>query len=128
MRFPRRISPERAVVLAALALVATNLAVTGRWAGVPGALRGWRWPFLAVAIVVTTVLALQRPRPPAGVPRWLPAVVSGLGAGVMTVWLLVAWFPPSDWRLIPFLDDWPPRYLSTADGVQLLRRGVFSGW
>jgi len=128
MRFFRRIPPERAVILATLALVAVNIAVTGRWAGVPGALRGWRWPFLAVAIVVTAVLALQRPRPSAGLPRWLPAVVAALGAVVMAVWLLGAWFPPAEWHLIPFLDDWPPRYLSTVDGVRLLQRGAFSGW
>jgi hypothetical protein len=58
----------------------------------------------------------------------LSPAVAGLGAAVLTAWLLIAWFPPSSWTLIPFLDDWPPRYLSTVDGVRLLRQGAFAGW
>ena len=128
MRSSPRITLERGAVLVTMSLIATTLASTGRWAGVPGSLRGWRWPYVAVAVGVTAILALLRPKPPGIPPRWLSLAVAGLGATVMAACLLVAWFPPETWPLIPFLDDWPPRFLSTAEGVRLLRHGAFSGW
>jgi hypothetical protein len=128
MRPVWKVPVERAAVLSTLGLLAVNLAVAGRWAGVPGALRGWRWPYLAGALAVTALLAFRpvqaRPEP----PRWLSLSVAGVGAAVLAVWLLVAWFPPSTWSLVPFLDDWPPRFACTVDGVHLLRQATFVGW
>jgi hypothetical protein len=40
----------------------------------------------------------------------------------------MCWFPPATWSQIPFLDDWPPRFQTTVDGVRLLRHAAFSGW
>lgn len=128
MRSVPKIRVERCAALATLALLAVNLALAGRWAGVPGALRGWRWPYLAGALVVTALLAFRPVRPHREAPRWLSLSVAGVGAVVLAVWLLVAWFPPSTWPLVPFLDDWPPRFASTVDGVHLLRHGTFVGW
>lgn len=122
------VTVERGAVLAMLALLAATLATTGRWAGVPGALGGWRWPYLAGAIAVTAVLALRATASDAEAPRWLSRAVAWVGGTVLGVWLLVVWFPPATWTLVPFLDDWPPRFLSTADGVRLLRQGTFVGW
>jgi hypothetical protein len=128
MRPVRKVPVERIAALAMLGLLAMNLAVAGRWAGVPGALRGWRWPYLAGALVVTALLAFRPVQPHREPPRWLSLAVAGVGGAVLAVWLLVAWFPPSTWRLIPFFDDWPPRFASTVDGVHLLTQGTFVGW
>jgi len=95
MRPIQKLPVERTAALATLALLAVNLVVTGRWAGVPGALRGWRWPFLAGAIVVTALLALRPVQPRREPPRWLSLSVAGVGTAVLAVWMLVAWFPPS---------------------------------
>ena len=128
MRRIPRIDGERGAVLATLALLAANLATTGRWASVPGALRGWRWPYLAAALAVTAVLAFRPTQPNWSAPRWLSRAVVALGMAALVTWLLGAWFPPSAWSLVPFLDDWPPRFSSTVDGVRLLRLGTFVGW
>ncbi len=119
---------ERAAVLATLALVAVNLATTARWALVPGALRGWRWPYLAAALLVSALLAMRPARPGWVVSRWLSGTIAGVGACVLAACLFVAWFPPSTWSSIPFLDDWPPRFSSTVEGVRLLLGGSFAGW
>jgi hypothetical protein len=95
MRLVQKVPVERTAALATLALLAVNLAVAGRWAGVPGARRGWRWPYLAGALVVTALLAFRPVQPPREPPRWLSLSAAGVGAAVLAVWLLVAWFPPS---------------------------------
>jgi hypothetical protein len=123
-----RVRPERAALLATIVLVGVNLATTGRWADVPGSLRGWRWPYLSAALIAAGLLALrpvQWRRPPA---PWLARTIAAVGGSVLAACLLVAWFPPSSWSLIPFLDDWPPRFSSTVDGVRLLLHGSLAGW
>src|SRR4051794_36765393 len=50
------------------------------------------------------------------------------GALVLAGGFLFWWMPVRDWALIPFLDDWPPRFQSTIEGVRLLRHGTFAGW
>ncbi|HEX7780514.1 MAG TPA: hypothetical protein VF424_14800, partial [Vicinamibacterales bacterium] len=53
------------------------------------------------------------------------ALVSG---AMLMVVLCVIWFPISSWTAIPYLDNWTTRYLSTADGVELLKHGAAAGW
>jgi hypothetical protein len=119
---------DRTAVLASLGLIAINLAVTSRWADVPGALRGWRWPFIVVAIVLAAISAIRR-RPAHALPlRWLPRLLLWTGSLLLVGEFLFEWFPPATWRFIPFTDDWPPRFSSTVEGLALLRRGAFGGW
>jgi hypothetical protein len=123
-----RVRLGRAAVLATTGLIGVNLATAGRWAEVPGALRGWRWPYICAALVAASLLALRPSQPRWSVAPWLSRTIAALGAIVLAVCLLVAWFPPSSWPLIPFLDDWPPRFSSTVEGVRLLLHGTFVGW
>jgi hypothetical protein len=51
------------------------------------------------------------------------------GAGCLALAAaFLRWFPPSSWRGIPFLDDWPARFQGTVDGVHLLRHLALAGW
>jgi hypothetical protein len=38
------------------------------------------------------------------------------------------WFPVGTWHQIPLLDNWPARFQSTVDALELLRRGALVGW
>ncbi len=119
---------DRLALVACLGLIALNLLTTGRWAAVPGAPRGWRWPYIVVAIVLTSVATI---RPAPAVRRWPPwasRVLLWGGLSMLAGSFLLLWFPPSSWPLIPFVDDWPPRFSSTVEGLSLLRRGTFVGW
>jgi hypothetical protein len=119
--------PPRAALLATLAVAWLNFLTTSRWAAIPGALNGPKRPWFAAALVVATILALSA--------RGLGRRVSLGGATALFAggWILlgVAYlqtFPPSTWRLIPFLDDWPPRFEATIQGVWLLAHGAVVGW
>src|SRR5258708_4223144 len=68
---PFKSQVDRLALLATLGLIVLNLLTTGRWAAVPGAPRGWRWPYLVVAIVLTSVATI---RPTPAVWRWPPWV------------------------------------------------------
>jgi hypothetical protein len=115
-------------LLASLVLILVNVWTTGRWANTPGAVRGWRWPFILAAVVLAAVPALKKVSTAWTWPRWVLEAL--LLAGVMTLAgsFLFDWFPISSWPLVPFLDDWPPRFSSTVEGISLLRRGAFVGW
>lgn len=121
-------------VLAALLLSLTiawlNLATTGRWASVPGALHGWRLPFYALALGFSTVSALlwlRRPARAAGSGHSVPWLAAGAGLAVL-VGAFFSAFPPPTWRQVPFYDDWPGLMQIAADGVGLLSRGAAVGW
>jgi hypothetical protein len=120
---------DRLAVLCTAALISINLATSGRWAAVPGALRGWRWPLVVAALAAAVASSVRRPRADTrSTDGWLPRVLLVCG-GLVLMWSFFAdWFPVSSWNLIPFSDDWPPRYASTVDGLSLLRRGAFGGW
>jgi hypothetical protein len=121
-----RQNPARAALLVSVLLAWLNLLLTRRWADVPGALHGVRLPWVTTALVLLTVLA-WRVRPGRTRAGRFPL----LFAGASLVYLLVAfftWFPPSSWTLIPFLDDWPPRFQSTLEAARQLRSGIFTGW
>ena len=116
----------RLALLLSLALAWLNLLSTARWASVPGALNGPRYPYYLAALVAVSLLAWKA-RP--GRLHLYSASRLACVAGV--AWLLFAfftWFPPSSWTLIPFLDDWPPRFESTRSGARLLSEGLFTGW
>jgi len=115
-------------LLASLALILANVWTTDRWAGTPGSLRGWRWPYVVAAAVLTAVAAWRRAPAPWMCPRWVPRVVLAGGVAALAGSFLLDWFPVSSWTLIPFTDDWPPRFSSTVEGLALLRRGAFVGW
>ena len=104
---------------------------TARWAAQPGALHGWRKPWYALALIVTTALVVAARRQigqPVRVGR--PAahrVLLAGGAGVLVTSLLCR-LPPSTWTQIPFKDDWTPLFQQAVNGAALLRRGVVVGW
>lgn len=118
----------RTVLLSSLALLWLNFLTTARWADVPGALRGPKWPLVAALLGVTTALALRwkpgvRTQPAAAEGRWV--LVAGLGALVAGI---LVWFPTSVWTAIPYLDNWATRYRSTLDGLALVADGTATGW
>jgi hypothetical protein len=121
---------DRLALLLSVALVIANMATTARWAQVPGALRGWRWPYVLAVLAVVAWPALHGSRrgTHAPLPSWLPRAVAAGAALLLAALFLINWFPPATWTMVPFRDDWPPRFSSTVEGVALLRRGAFAGW
>lgn len=117
----------RHVLLASLALMGLNYALTSRWADVAGSIHGPKEPVFLAVWLATVLATVWKPRSilPTG-PRIAGAVAVG-GLLVLTSGVLV-WFPPSTWTERPFLDNWPARFQSTMDGIALYRQGVASGW
>lgn len=125
------LTPRR-VLLAALALLWLNFLTTGRWAQVPGALHGPKWPFVLGFLLLTTVLAVRwkgsaSPGAAARLVRAEGRLVFAAGLVTLIAGILV-WLPPSTWSSIPYLDNWATRYQSTLDGLALLRSGAATGW
>ena len=118
----------------ALALTLTlawlNLFLTARWAAVDGALHGWRLPWYAAALALTTVgFAIDRRRLGRHVSLGRP--VARAFALLGFAWLAVtvlAMLPPAQWSQIPFRDDWTELFQQSVNGVHLLRRGAVGGW
>jgi hypothetical protein len=122
----KRITP-RVVMLASLGIMWLNYAFTARWADIPGSIHGPKQPVFLVLLGLTTILALA-PWPRARQPLGLWARAIGWCGFVTLAALFFIWFPPRTWQEIPFLDNWPARYQSTIDGIDLLWRGAFTGW
>ena len=118
-------------VLVSLTLAWVNYLTTARWAGIPGALHGWRSPWYAAALVVATVVVAWwafHPDAPAGASRTrLPLVVFFAGTAVLAAAFLSG-FPPRVWGELPFLDDWPGLLQIAVNGVDLLKSGAVVGW
>jgi hypothetical protein len=122
------------MILAALALSLLlawlNFLLTAKWAAIPGALNGPRWPWYGAALLAATVLtvgARKRVGLPFRMGRVLPVVLATWG----TITLVVATFarlPPSTWSQIPLKDDWTELYQQAVNGVRLLHHGTFVGW
>ena len=117
-------------IVVALVFAWINFLTTARWASHPGALHGWRKPWYALALIVTTLLLIAARRH-VGRPACLgrPASTAFLiaGAGILVTSLLCR-LPLSTWGEIPFKDDWTPLFQQAVNGVALLRRGVVVGW
>jgi hypothetical protein len=113
-----------------LAVAWINFLSASRWAEVPGALRGWREPWYALALATATVLAFAARRH-VGQPIRLPPAATFVLLVSGTVLLATAFFgrlPVSTWGQIPFKDDWTELFQQASNGVALLRRGVVVGW
>ena len=110
-------------------LLWSQFLLTARYAGVEGALHGAKRPlYVALLLAATAALLLpQRGTGRAETDRHLATAALVSGAMLMVV-LCVIWFPISSWTAIPYLDNWTTRYLSTADGVELLKHGAAAGW
>jgi hypothetical protein len=128
----RRLPPWTPLAALSLSLMFAwaNFLFTGRWAALPGALRGWKAPWYAAALGTTTILVALRRRTigqSASPGRFAAALL--VCAGVV---VLVAGFfsrlPLSSWSQIPFVDDWTPLFQEAVNGVQMLRHGVVVGW
>src|SRR5687767_12321790 len=95
-------------LLLSLLLAWLNLLLTGRWADVPGALHGWRWPYYALSLTVLTALTLANRRAvgrSAAPPRPFAYLFLVAGVGVFAA-AMFSRLPPSSWNQIPFKDDW----------------------
>ena len=116
----------RAALLLSLALAWLNLLLTARWAAVPGSVNGPKYPFYVAALTLASILAWWA-RPVSLRMRTLSLTVCG-GSLVFLLFAFFRWFPFATWRLVPFLDDWPPRFQSTVEGCRLLQSLALSGW
>jgi hypothetical protein len=129
VKLPDRWAPLGAIAIA-LAFASINFLTTGRWASQPGALHGWRKPWYALALIVTTVLLVAARRQvarPTRLGHWPSTAFLVSGAGVLVASLLGR-LPLSTWTEIPFKDDWTPLFQQAVNGAGLLRRGVVVGW
>ena len=110
-------------------LLWSQFLLTSRYAGVEGALHGAKRPlYVALLLAATAALLLpQRRIVREGTDRLLSTAALASGAMLMVVLCLI-WFPFSSWTAIPYLDNWTTRYLSTADGIELLKHGAAAGW
>jgi hypothetical protein len=122
------------MILAGLALSLVlawlNFLLTAKWAAIPGALNGPRWPWYGAALLAATVLtvgARRRVGSPARTGRVLPIVLAAWGAVTLAV-ATFARLPPSTWSQIPLKDDWTELYQQAVNGVRLLHHGTFVGW
>lgn len=112
-------------------LLWSQVVLTSRYAGIESSLHGAKRPFYVAALILATAaLLLPRRKAPAAerrVDRLLATLVfiaGFLGLG----FACVTWFPLSYWSGIPYLDNWVTRYLSTIDGIALLKQGAAVGW
>ena len=113
-----------------LALAWLNFVLTAKWAAIPGALNGPRWPFYASALVAATALAIVRRREigrPVDFGRVVPMAIALFGACTLIV-ATFARLPPAVWTQIPFKDDWTELYAQAVNGVAMLKRGGGVGW
>jgi hypothetical protein len=123
----RRLITARTVMLASLGVMWLNYALTSRWAQTPGSIHGPKEPLFVCLLILTTLLAV-RSWPSARAPLGRVAHLVGWLGIVLLAGMFFVWFPPATWTQIPFLDNWPGRYQSTIEGIDLLWRGSFAGW
>jgi hypothetical protein len=116
----------RAALLVSLALAWLNFFLTSRWAAIPGSVHGPKRVYYLAALVVVSVLAWGSRGERVNLGR-IPAAIAA-GGCLFLFACFMCWFPLSTWSQVPFLDDWPPRFQSTVEGVRLLRHAAFSGW
>lgn len=117
----------RVVLAVALAVAWLNFLLTTKWAALPGALNGPKRPWYGTALALATVLMIVSRRRETRI-QLRGAALAAVAALAFLVYVFLAVFPPSSWHLLPFDDDWVPRFQSTVDGVALLRHGVVVAW
>ena len=123
-----RLLVPRTVLLAALTLFWANFFLTWRWALIPGSIHGPREPWYLAALGAATIAAFWPAKPAApGTLGRLPSLLALIGFTWLCVCFLI-WFPPQTWHQIPLLDNWPARFQSTMDALDLLKRGALTGW
>lgn len=122
------------MILAGLALSLVlawlNFLLTAKWAAIPGALNGPRWPWYTAALVSATVFAIakrKRVGEYAPVGRAIPAMLAVWGAATLAI-ATFARLPVTEWSQIPLKDDWTELYQQAVNGVRLLHHGTFVGW
>jgi hypothetical protein len=106
-----------------------NFLLTVKWAYIPGSLHGGKRPFYGAALLAVTLLAIWG-RQTSGPVALNVTALRALYAGAWLVLLggLLTILPPATWTLIPFDDDWAPRYQATVEGMRLLKEGAIVGW
>src|SRR5512145_2931102 len=112
-------------------LLWSQFLLPSRYASVEGALHGGkRLLYVVVLLVATAALVLPRRRTDRLEPELdrLLSTAAFAGGAVLIAGLCLVWFPVSSWSGIPYLDNWTTRYLSTIDGVELLKHGAAVGW
>ncbi len=120
----------RAALRVSVALWWANYLLTARWSHIDGSLHGPKEPWFVAALVALTVAVwwpAQRADGHPGVSSRLAGVLAAAGVATLAAAFFV-WFPPNTWTLVPFLDDWPPRYQSTREFIQWLDQGTLAGW
>lgn len=124
---PGERAAARAVLAVALAVAWLNFVLTTKWAALPGALNGPKRPWYGAALAAATILTLVSRRRETRL-QLRGAAIAAAGALGVLVYVFLVDFPPATWHLLPFYDDWVPRFQSTVDGLALLRSGVVVGW
>lgn len=82
-----------------------------------------------MALLAVTVLVIWGRRTQGPVELNTNVLRALIGAAwVVRVAGLPVILPPATWTLIPFDDDWAPRYQVTVEGVRLLRQRAVVGW
>ena len=121
----------RLCALLSVILLWSQFVLTSRYSEIEGSLHGAKRPFyIAALILATTSLLLPRRRVTPGSDRsdtLLGNVMFFAGFFALAIACLV-WFPIGLWGGIPYLDNWVTRYLSTVDGINLLKQGAATGW
>jgi hypothetical protein len=122
-------TPLAAFVLT-LVLAWLNFVSTGRWASLPGALQGPRWPLYAAALLAASALLFLRRREVGAPVRIGTGAARAFLAGglVLLAAALVSRLPPTTWNQLLLKDDWTELFQQAANGVHLLRRGSVVGW
>ena len=112
-------------------LLWSQFVLTTRYAEVEGSLHGAKRPlYVLVLIIATAALLLPRRTSSAGdrpIDHLLPNLVFAGGMLALGIACFI-WFPLEYWRGISYLDNWVTRYLSTVDGINLLKQGAAVGW
>jgi hypothetical protein len=119
-----------AAFAASLAIAWLNFLLTGKWASLPGALRGPRWPLYAAALLAASFLVVTTRRR-LGSPAAIGRVPARLLLAAGSAWLIAAVLsrlPMTTWNQLLLKDDWTELFQQASNGVRLPRRGSVVGW